>query len=128
VSHPLQTGKRVRSFGGSFVYQVIGPCCRLYDKEELPWPSCSLVWRGKQPSWNRIGPRFVADMAASRCASYSVTAWDHFGNQWEQVLSFYDQPLSKAERRWWNWKGPCHLIPPISVDEMESRLENDHRW
>lgn len=128
MSHPYNPGKRVRSFGGSFVYEILGPCCRLYDKEELPWPSCSLQWRGKQPSWNRIGPRFVPDMATMRCPNYAVKGWDHYGNEWQQVLSFYDEPLSSIEKKWWTWKGPSHLDPPQSIDEMEARIDNGERW
>ena len=47
-------GKKIRSPGGSFVYEIQGPVCILYDREQLPWPCCSLQWRGKQPSWNRL--------------------------------------------------------------------------
>lgn len=72
----LRSGSHIRSAGGSFVYEIIGPVCRLYDREELPWPSCSLAWKGKQPSWNRIGPRFVADMASRRSPSYAVKLID----------------------------------------------------
>jgi hypothetical protein len=128
MTHPLDSGKRLRSYGGSFVYQILGPCSRLYDKEELPWPSCSLNWRGKQPSWNRIGHRFVPDMSASRCPSYYVQAWDQHGNTWFQVLSLYDCKLTKAEKRWWTWKGPDGRTPPETVAEMEKRLENGANW
>ena len=128
MAHPLNTGKFLKSYGSSFVYQVLGPCCRLYDKEELPWPSCSLVWKGKQPSWNRVGTRFVPDMATSRCPSYSVLAWDHHGNHWTQVISMYYEPCTKAERRWWVWKGPPHVTPPETPDDMEQRLTDGHRW
>lgn len=128
MSHPLSTGKFKRSYGGSFVYVVQGPCCRLYDKEELPWPSCSLAWKGKQPSWNRIGKRYVPDMATTRCPSYSVHGYDHHGNSWESVVTFYEESLTKAERRWWIWKGPAHLSPPDTVDDMEHRLAEGHQW
>lgn len=128
MTHPLNSGKLIRSFGGSFVYEIIGPCCRLYDKEELPWPSCSLTWRGKQPSWNRIGPRFVPDMAANRCPSYSVKGYDHFGNTWQDVISLYDTKLIPSEKKWWIWKGPSHIEPPDTIDAMENRLANGERW
>ena len=49
----LEQGQTFRSPGGGFSYEVIGPCCRLYDREELPYPSCSLQWKGKQPSWKK---------------------------------------------------------------------------
>ena len=98
-------GKKFRSPGGSFAYKVLGPVCKLYDRDELPWPSCSLQWRGKQPSWRRIGRRFVRDLAASRCHSYSVRSVDSAGNEWTQVLTMYYIPLSKAEKEWWYGKG-----------------------
>lgn len=94
-------GKRIRSPGGSFLYEVQGPVCRLYDREQLPWPSCSLQWRGKQPSWRRIGRRFIADIAARRCPSYSVKGIDSTGNRWEQVLTLYQHRLSTEEKEWW---------------------------
>jgi len=99
--HPLHSDKKLRSPGGSFHYVVQGPVCRLYDREELPWPSCSLAWRGKQPSWNRQGRRFVPDLAASRCPSYSVVGCDQWGEQWEQVLTIYNERLDKPVKDWW---------------------------
>lgn len=97
-------GKRIRSPGGSFLYEIQGPVCRLYDREQLPWPSCSLQWRGKQPSWRRIGRRFIADLAARRCPSYSVKGVDSTGTRWEQVLTLYQHRLSTEERDWWYGK------------------------
>ena len=94
-------GKKLRSPGGSFAYRVLGPVCRLYDREELPWPCCSLKWKGKQPSWRRIGRRFIADIAASRCASYSVEAVDVTGLKWQDVITLYPHRLSAEEKRWW---------------------------
>jgi len=94
-------GKRFRSPGGSFAYEVQGPVCRLFDREELPWPSCSLSWKGKQPSWRRIGRRFVADISTSRFPSYAVKAVDAQGVQWEQVITLYHQRLNSEEKGWW---------------------------
>jgi len=108
----LSHGKKIRSHGGSFLYEVIGPVCVLYDRESLPWPSCSLQWKGKQPSWNRQGKRFVADIAASRCSAYAVSAQDLWGANWTQVLVFYEQRLSKKEKHFWYWKGPSSKAPP----------------
>lgn len=104
--HPLSDGKFLRSPGGSFVYRVMGPCCMLYDREELPWPSCSLQWKGKQPSWNRIGKRFIADISAARCPSYAVVARDLAGNEWTQVLTIYYERLTPSEKNWWYSKVP----------------------
>lgn len=111
----LVPGKKVRSPGGTFVYEIQGPCCILYDRDELPWPSCSLAWKGKQPSWNRQGRRFVPDLAASRCEAYSVKAVDMWGCEWEQVLTMYDRRLSRREKDWWYWKGPISKSPPDFV-------------
>lgn len=106
MSHPLEYGKWIRSPGQGFAYEVLGPVCRLYDREELPWPSCSMAWKGKQPSWNRVGKRFVPDLAASRCPSYAVNAVDQWGNRWKQVLTIYYQKLSKTEKQWWITQKP----------------------
>lgn len=102
----LKEGNRIASPGQSFEYTVIGPCCRLYDREELPWPSCRITWKGKEPSWNRVGQRFVPDMAASRCPSYAVYAVDLWGNTWTQVLTLYHYRLSQQEKHWWVTKKP----------------------
>ena len=96
-----EAGKRIKSPGGSFVYEVIGPICRLYDREGLPWPSCSLQWRGKQPSWRRIGRRLIPDIAAQRCPSYQVVGVDSTGTRWEQPLTLYSRRLSQVEKEWW---------------------------
>ena len=68
----LEPGSEHTSPGGHYSYRVLGPCCRLFDREELPWPCCRLAWRSKEPSWRRVGRRFVADLAARRCPSYAV--------------------------------------------------------
>jgi hypothetical protein len=85
---------------------VIGPVCRLYDREELPWPSCNLNWKGKQPSWNRIGKRFIPDMAAARCPSYQVEGVDAYGNTWTQSITLYEEKLTNDLRRWWITRKP----------------------
>ena len=127
MSHPYRSGKFFLSYGRSFVYQVQGPVCRLFDREELPWPSCSLAWKGKQPSWNRVGRRFVPDLSTMRFPSYGVLAKDD-RYVWYDVVTMYDDLLTKAEKRWWFWKGPEHLEPPATVEDMEDRLENGHQW
>lgn len=77
LCHPLRSGEIFYSPGGTFKYRVIGPCCRLYDREELPWPCCRLSWQGKEPFWNRIGRRFVADLGAKESPSYCVELVDY---------------------------------------------------
>ena len=100
-----ESGKRLRSPGGSFVYEVLGPVCRLYDREQLPWPSCSLQWKGKQPSWRRIGRRLIADLSVRRCHSYSVRGIDASGTEWEEVKTFYYLRLNQEDKEWWYGKG-----------------------
>jgi hypothetical protein len=97
----LDSGVSFQSPGGTFAYVVVGPCCRLYDREELPWPSCSLAWKGKQPSWKRIGKRLVADIAVKRFPSYAVIGSDRHGNFWTDVVTDYTYQLPSAQRRWW---------------------------
>ena len=82
----FKTGTIQSSHGGQYSYKVIGPCCRLYDREELPWPCSRLAWRSKEPSWRRIGSRFVADMASRKCPSYSVQIWSLVQNLLKQLL------------------------------------------
>ena len=77
------------SYGGQFSYKVIGPCCRLYDREELPWPCSRLAWRSKEPSWRRIGSRFVADMASRKCPSYSVQILEPGSKPVETVITLF---------------------------------------
>ena len=103
----LDSGTTFRSPGGSFAYVVQGPVCRLYDRDELPWPCCRLQWKGKEPSWNRVGRRFVADLGSNRFPSYSVMGIDRQGNTWEAVQTDPTYPLSKAEKAWWYAKTPA---------------------
>jgi hypothetical protein len=117
LSHPLQPSKVIRSHGGSFAYKILGPVCILYDREELPWPSCSMQWKGKQPSWNRIGKRFVPDLAASRCPSYAVDGVDLHGHTWTQVQTLYYERLSKEEKAWWYSKVPIGKQYPELPDQ-----------
>lgn len=110
-------GKKLRSPGGSFFYQVQGPCCVLYDREELPWPSCRLSWKGKEPSWNRVGRRFVPDISASRCPAFAVKGRDAWGNEWEQTLVLYHDRLEGDLRKSWYAKVPAgHPYPPFGND------------
>lgn len=78
MSFLLTHGDRFSVCKGSlFVYESLGPVCRLYDREELPWPSCSLQWRGKQPSWRREGPRYTRDLGAKNAPSYNTKLVGH---------------------------------------------------
>jgi hypothetical protein len=91
-------GDIIQSRGGSFTYQVIGAVCRLYDREELPYPCCRLQWKGKEPYWNRVGQRFVPDIATKKVPSYRVKL---VGGLSEFDYSEYGRPLDTVTRSWW---------------------------
>lgn len=101
ISHPFPHGHIFHSPGGHFTYRVIGPCCRLFDREELPWPCCRLEWRGKEPSWRRVGRRFVPDMAAKNSPSYAVEVLGQEYSGRIMVVTLYPVKLSQETKDWW---------------------------
>lgn len=107
-SHPLPTGYIFQSPGCHFTYRIIGPCCRLYDREQLPYPCCRIEWRGKEPSWRRIGSRFIPDMGTKNSPSYSV---EIVGQEHREPLIITLNPikLTNAQREWWY----SRKLPPI---------------
>ena len=123
-SQLLIGGDAFSSSGGRFLYVVSGPVCRLFDREQLPWPSCSLLWRGKQPSWNRVGCRFVADLAAARCPSYAVVGLDANGLRWEEVITLYGEMLVADLRRWWITRKPVSApFPGLPAGSLRPPLD-----
>jgi len=100
-THPLQSGQVFCSPGGHFNYRVIGPCCRLFDREQLPWPCCRLQWRGKEPSWRRIGKRFVADIATKHAPSYCVEILGLESSEQAFVTTLYWVKLPLPVKEWW---------------------------
>lgn len=101
-THPLSSGFIFQSPGGQFSYRVVGPCCRLFDREQLPWPCCRIQWRGKEPSWRRIGRRFVADMSARRYPSYSVELLGYQSTTSAPfIITLYTERLSAEVQSWW---------------------------
>jgi hypothetical protein len=105
MSHPLQHGQVFFSPGCHFSYRVIGPCCRLFDREQLPWPCCRLQWRGKEPSWRRIGKRFIVDLSTKNHPSYSVEILGQ-GLQEPIVITLYAVNLPSATKHWWHSDRP----------------------
>lgn len=99
--HPWPSGHVFHSPGSQFGYRVIGPCCRLFDREQLPWPCCRLSWRSKEPSWRRIGRRFIADIATKRYPSYYVELLGYEQMTEAFVLTLYMTKLSPVEQDWW---------------------------
>ena len=102
--HPWPSGHVFQSPGAYFTYRVIGPCCRLYDREQLPWPCCRLQWRSKEPSWRRIGRRLVPDMATRRFPSYSVEIVGQGYRGEAFVTTLYTMKLRPQEQTWWYTK------------------------
>tara|TARA_Y100001968_G_C19452694_1_gene769878 strand:+ start:4580 stop:4972 length:393 start_codon:yes stop_codon:yes gene_type:complete len=116
----LENGSIWPSEGGQYSYRVIGPCCRIFDREELPWPCSRLAWRSKEPSWRRIGSRFVADIAARRCPSYSVELLQPGHRPTETVLTFFSKKFSSEMQEWWYSRHPrsrdsSNIYPKSSI-------------
>lgn len=105
-------GDIITSPGGHFCYLTIGPVCQLYDREELPWPCCRLQWKGKEPSWNRIGRRFVPDISVNKRASYAVILLDKNGEPDSEIkIITYWVPLELADKEeWYSKPTPANQI------------------
>ena len=101
VQDLLEHGSIHTSIGGQFSYRVLGPCCRLYDREELPWPCCRLSWKGREPSWKRVGKRLVPDIAAQKCPSYSVEIIQPGNKSTKTILTSYSERLDSDLEEWW---------------------------
>lgn len=121
MSHPLQHGQLLFSPGCHFSYRVIGPCCRLFDREQLPWPCCRLEWGGKEPSWRRIGRRFIVDLASKTHPSYSVELLGYGHPAEPIVLTLYSVNLPQPLKEWWHSPGKsaetCELPSPSPAAE-----------
>lgn len=99
----LPHGTLIPSPGCTFTYRVVAPVCRLYDRHQLPWPSCALSYCGRQPSWNRKGRRFIGDIATTRQPSYVVQRLNEAGRPTGEpiVMTLYAERLSKPDKLWW---------------------------
>jgi hypothetical protein len=106
LQHPLAYGHLLSSPGGHFTYRVIGPCCRLFDREQLPWPCCRLAWQGKEPSWRRIGKRFVVDMGTKNSPSYCVEIVGQERSTTPLIITLYYDKLPSSLKDWWHSTKP----------------------
>lgn len=133
--HLLEHGQILTSPGCHFNYRVIGPCCRLFDREQLPYPCCRLQWRGKEPSWRRIGKRFVLDMATRGYPTYSVEILEQGGDRRFTpkalsaaiVVTLYWIKMPQPVNEWWYSDRVRHqeLLssqPPLAVTELATPL------
>ncbi len=111
VHSVLAHGSLHTSPGGQYTYRVLGPCCRLFDREDLPWPCCRLAWHSKEPSWRRVGRRLVPDLAARRCPSYAVELLQPGSRPTQTVITLFPQRLSSELQEWWYSKLPASLEP-----------------
>lgn len=100
MSHPLKPGQVFFSPGAHFSYRVIGACCRLFDRETLPYPCCRIEWHSKEPSWRRIGKRLIVDLATKNSPSYSV---EIIGQAMQEplVMTLYSVKLPQPLKEWW---------------------------
>ena len=105
----LDPGSEHASPGGQYTYLVLCPCCRLFDREELPWPCCRLAWRSKEPSWRRVGRRFVADLASRRCPTYAVELLQPGARPTRTVITLFTERLGSELQEWWYSKLPSSL-------------------
>jgi hypothetical protein len=103
-AHPWPSGYIFESPGAHLTYRVIGPCCRLYDRHQLPWPCCRIQWRSKEPSWRRIGKRFIADLATRKHPSYCVEIIGQSYRSEPVVMTLYTVKFSAELQNWWHTK------------------------
>lgn len=97
----LKPGDTFKSPGRSFEYEVIGACCNLFDRESLPYPSCNLQWKGKQPSWRRIGKRFIPDIASKYKECYVVRLLHTENLPYVKIWVFTYWETPEELKRWW---------------------------
>ncbi len=102
----LEHGSIHESPGGQYSFRVVGPCCRLFDREELPWPCSRLAWKSKEPSWKRIGCRFVPDIAARRCPSYSVELLQPGSKPVLTLMTLFSSRFTPGMQEWWYSRHP----------------------
>ena len=120
VEDLLEPGSIHTSPGGQYSFRVIGPCCRLFDREELPWPCCRLAWHSKEPSWRRVGRRFVPDLAARRCPSYAVELLQPGSRPTATVLTLFSMRFSRELQEWWYSRHPRSMEPANLAPRLPS--------
>jgi len=116
----LEHGTVHASPGGQYSFRVIGPCCRLFDREELP---CRLAWRSKEPSWRRVGRRFVPDLASMRCPSYSVELLQPGSRPTATLLTLFSMRLTPELQEWWYSRQPKSMAADNDSPAKPSRSE-----
>ncbi len=129
-SHPLPTGSVFESPGAHLTYRVVGPCCRLYDREQLPWPCCRIQWRSKEPSWRRIGKRFTVDLSTRKHPSYCVEIIGQSYRSAPIIMTLYPVRLSAVQQDWWHTKRAVEQVAeratkqPTDGESVQEQLDN----
>ena len=72
-----------------------------------------MAWQAAE--LDRIGPRFIPDMAAARCPSYQVEGADAYGNTWEMPMTLYAEKLTQRWA-WWITKNSQAAAYPVAPD------------
>ena len=122
AEHPWPSGHFFQSLGGHLTYRVVGPCCRLFDREQLPWPCCRLQWRGKEPSWRRIGRRLIPDLATRKHPSYSVEIVGQGYYSSPFIITLYTVRLSPNLQAWWHTKRlPLDNLKSSEFPKLETK-------
>lgn len=120
-THPWPNGHIFESPGGHMTYRVIGPCCRLYDREQLPWPCCRIQWHSKEPSWRRIGKRFIVDMATRKHPSYCVEIIGQSYRSEPMVMTLYTVKMTRELQDWWHTKRMKEGSAEIAFPSLRDR-------
>ncbi len=123
----MSHGTIYSSVGGQYSFRIIGACCRLYDREELPWPCCRIAWKTKEPSWKRVGKRFVPDIASQRCHSYAVEILQPGFKPTSTVLTLFPFRFNSSLQEWWYSKHPrsreeSNVFPVLSIQNKKESL------
>ena len=115
------------SMGGLYSFRVVGACCRLFDREELPWPCSRLAWKTKEPSWRRIGTRFVPDIASRRCPSYSVELLQPGSKPTMTILTLFSRRFTPGLQEWWYSRQP-RSKNDSNVSPWDRKISLEMRW
>jgi hypothetical protein len=75
-----------------------------------------LQWHGKEPSWRRIGRRFVADVATKHAPSYWVEILGQEASPF--VITLYWVKLSQSMQEWWYRNHSEKLQPNFETAKM----------
>jgi len=82
-----------------------------------------LAWRSKEPSWRRVGRRFVPDLASMRCPSYSVELLQPGSRPTATLLTLFSMRLTPELQEWWYSRQPKSMAADNDSPAKPSRSE-----